>query len=167
MTLVSTVDRPAHPGVDVVQVASAADMQAAVMPLAPDADVIIMAAAVADFRPASVADSKIKKGDGLDAIALERTHDFLVDLGEKKPGGQTLVGFAAETDDLERNARGKLERKRLDLIVANDVSMDDVGFAHDTNEVLILGTDTRQHVPLTSKRAIAEVVLDAVLDTRR
>ena len=166
VTLVSTVDRDPHPGVEVVHVESAAVMQAGVMPLSADADVIVMAAAVADFMPAEVAGDKIKKGDGLDAIPLTPTHDFLVDLGQRKPEGQTLVGFAAETQDLEANARGKLERKNLDLIVANDVSMENVGFAHDTNEVLILTRTGRRAVALTSKRAIADAVFDAVIATR-
>ena len=166
VTLVTTVDREPPPGVEIVPVTSAASMQDAVMPRASDTDVIIMAAAVADFRPATVADHKIKKGDGIDAIPLERTHDFLVDLGEAKPDGQTLVGFAAETNDLEANARGKLERKRLDLIVANDVSMENVGFAHDTNEVLIISADAVRPVPLADKRVIADAVLDAVVTAR-
>ncbi len=166
VTLVSTVDQPAHPGVEVVRVESAADMQAAIMPLAAAAHVIIMAAAVADFRPASVAENKIKKGDGIDAIALQRTHDFLVDLGAQKPAHQTLVGFAAETQDLEANARGKLERKKLDLIVANDVSMDGAGFAHDTNQVVILSENNRVVVPMANKRVISDAVLDAVVQQR-
>lgn len=166
VTLVTTVERDVHPGVEVVSVGSAADMQAAMVPLGAEADILIMAAAVADFRPADVADHKIKKGDGVAAIALEPTHDFLVDLGNTKPAGQTLVGFAAETENLEANARGKLERKRLDLIVANDVSMDQVGFAHDTNEVLLLSADEVRKVPLADKRVIADGILDAVLQIR-
>ncbi len=166
VTLVTTVDREPPPGVEIVEVTSAASMQDVVVPRSPDTDVIIMAAAVADFRPATVADRKIKKGDGIEAIPLERTHDFLVDLGAAKPAGQTLVGFAAETDDLEANARGKLERKQLDLIVANDVSMEHVGFAHDTNEVLIISADAVQPVPLADKRVIADAVLDAVVTAR-
>ncbi len=166
VTLVTTVEREAHPGVEVVPVTSAADMQQAVVPRSTETDVLIMAAAVADFRPASVAGQKIKKGDAPDAIPLEPTHDFLVDLGEKKPAGQTLVGFAAETEALEQNARAKLQRKHLDLIVANDVSKDAAGFAHDTNEVVIIGHDWTRTVPLTSKRAVADAVLDAVLSIR-
>ncbi len=166
VTLVTTVEREAHPGVEVVPVTSAADMQQAVVPRSAETDVLIMAAAVADFRPASVAGQKIKKGDAPDAIPLEPTHDFLVDLGEKKPAGQTLVGFAAETEALEQNARAKLQRKHLDLIVANDVSKDAAGFAHDTNEVVIIGHDWTRTVPLTSKRAVADAVLDAVLSIR-
>ncbi len=166
VTLVTTVDREAHPGVEVVPVTSAADMQQAVVPRAAEVDVLIMAAAVADYRPATVADHKIKKGHRLSAVPVEPTHDFLVDLGEKKPPGQTLVGFAAETESLEENARAKLASKHLDLIIANDVSKDAAGFAHDTNEVVIIGHDWARAVPLTTKRQVAEAVLDAVLTVR-
>ena len=168
VTLVSTVDRPTPAGVELVRVASAADMQAAVLPRAPAMDVVIMAAAVADFRPKAVADRKIKKGDGLSEIVLEPTHDFLEDLGRDKPAGQVLVGFAAETDDVEANALGKLRRKALDLIVANDVGAPGVGFEHDTNAVLILGADgSRTAVPLTTKEEAADAVLDAVSERLR
>jgi phosphopantothenoylcysteine decarboxylase/phosphopantothenate--cysteine ligase len=142
-------------------------MEAAVMPRAANQDVIVMAAAVADFRPKEIADRKIKKGDTVPEIVLEPTHDFLVDLGERKPAGQVLVGFAAETDDVLANAADKLRRKRLDLIVANDVSAPGVGFEHDTNEVVIVSAQGEtQHVPLSGKRAVADAVLDAVLDAR-
>jgi len=167
VTLVSTVDRMAHPGVNVTAVTSAAEMQEVVLAQAPKADVVVMAAAVADFRPASPADHKIKKTDGVTSIAVEPTHDFLVDLGKDKPRGQTLVGFAAETENVEVNARGKLERKRLDLIVANDVSKDGVGFAHDTNQVTILSSTESTAVGLASKRVVADAVLDAVLHARQ
>ncbi|MCU0309610.1 MAG: bifunctional phosphopantothenoylcysteine decarboxylase/phosphopantothenate--cysteine ligase CoaBC [Acidimicrobiales bacterium] len=171
VTLVTTVDRPVPPGVEVVDVVSAADMQAVVVPAAADADVVVMAAAVADFRPARRAPQKLKKdefgADGPPAIVLEATHDFLVDLGASKPAGQVLVGFAAETADVEANARAKLERKRLDLIVANDVAAPGAGFEHDTNAVVLLGADgMRQDVPLTDKRSVARAVLDAVVALR-
>ena len=163
VTLVTTVQREAPPSAEVIEVASAAEMEAAVMPRAADQDVIIMAAAVADFRPKEIADVKIKKGSGMPEIILEPTHDFLVDLGASKPAGQVLVGFAAETDDLVINARSKLERKRLDLIVANDVSAPGAGFEHDTNAVVILSADGgEQAVPLSDKRTIAAAVIDAV-----
>jgi phosphopantothenoylcysteine decarboxylase / phosphopantothenate---cysteine ligase len=131
----------------------------------------VMAAAVADFRPAVVADHKIKKdafgADGQPRIVLEPTHDFLVDLGQRKAPGQVLVGFAAETDDVLDNARGKLVRKNLDLIVANDVAAPGVGFEHDTNEVTIVRADGDDVVvPLTDKRSIARSVLDAVVSIR-
>ncbi len=167
VTLVTTADRPAPVGVEVVRVESAADMEAAVMPRAATFDVVVMAAAVADFRPKAVADRKIKKGDGLADIVLEPTHDFLVDLGRTKRAGQVIVGFAAETNDILVNARDKLARKNLDLIVANDVAAPDVGFAHDTNAVTIITADGRATaIPLADKRVIADAICDAIV-TRR
>jgi phosphopantothenoylcysteine decarboxylase / phosphopantothenate---cysteine ligase len=166
VTLVTTVDRPVAAGIEVVRVDTAAEMEAAVLPRSA-ADVVVMAAAVADFRPKAVADRKIKKDEGLSEIVLEPTHDFLVDLGRRKRDGQTLVGFAAETDDVVANAGVKLARKHLDLIVANDVSAPGAGFGHDTNQVVILSASGMRHnVPLAGKRAIADAVLDAVLRTR-
>ena len=171
VTLVTTASLPAPVGVDVVEVVSAADMEAAVMPRADSHDVIVMAAAVADFRPATIADHKIKKDEigaqGEPRIVLEPTHDFLVDLGQRKALGQVIVGFAAETTSVVENARGKLQRKNLDLIVANDVSADGVGFEHDTNAVTILSaTSDDISIGLTDKRAVAKAVLDAVVALR-
>ena len=168
VTLVTTVDRPVPEGVaEVVRVESAADMEAAVMPRAPGQDVVVMAAAVADFRPAEPADRKLKKHEGPPVVELEPTHDFLVDLGRDKPAGQVLVGFAAETDDVVANARDKLARKGLDLIVANDVGAPGVGFEHDTNAaVLVFADGIDQDVPLSDKRAVARAVLDAVVAHR-
>lgn len=165
VTLVTTVSRPTPPGVaEVVAVSSASDMEAAVMPRAEHADVVIMAAAVADFRPKEPSGRKLKKDEGLPEIVLEPTHDFLVDLGRLKPAGQVLVGFAAETDDVVRNADRKLRSKGLDLIVANDVGAPGAGFEHDTNQVTILGGDgSVDTMPLSSKRAVARAVLDAVV----
>jgi len=171
VTLVTTASLPVPAGVDVVEVVSAADMEAAVMPRADAHDVIVMAAAVADFRPATIAAHKIKKDElgtqGESRIVLEPTHDFLVDLGQRKAPGQVIVGFAAETTNVVENARGKLQRKNLDLIVANDVSADGVGFEHDTNAVTILSATTGDvSVGLTDKRAVAKAVLDAVVALR-
>ena len=171
VTLVTTASLPAPVGVDVVEVVSAAEMEAAVMPRADAHDVIVMAAAVADFRPATIADHKIKKDEigaqGEPRIVLEPTHDFLVDLGQRKALGQVIVGFAAETTNVVENARGKLQRKNLDLIVANDVSADGVGFEHDTNAVTILSaTSDDISIGLTDKRAVAKAVLDAVVALR-
>ncbi|HXH57860.1 bifunctional phosphopantothenoylcysteine decarboxylase/phosphopantothenate--cysteine ligase CoaBC [Iamia sp.] len=168
VTLVTTVPRPVPPGVtEVVTVESAADMEGAVVPRAPDQEVIVMAAAVADFRPVRPAAGKIKKHDGPPTIALEATHDFLVDLGAAKPAGQVLVGFAAETDDVRANARAKLVRKGLDLIVANDVSAPGVGFEHDTNQVVLVSGGGIDHdVPLSDKRTVARAVIDAVVALR-
>jgi len=171
VTLVTTANAPVPPGADLIEVVSAADMEAAVVPRAAEHDVVIMAAAVADFRPVAVADHKIKKdefvADGEARIMLEPTHDFLVDLGRCKTPDHVIVGFAAETDDVLENARGKLERKNLDLIVANDVGADGVGFEHDTNEVTILSrSGVVAHVALADKRDVARAVLDAVVAVR-
>ena len=164
VTLISTVGREAPPGVTVVEVQTAAEMQEAVMAVR-DAEVIVMAAAVADFRPPDPSGEKLKKDAGaVPEIALEKTHDFLVELGETKPEGQILVGFAAETENLLENARAKLKRKNLDLIVANDVSAPGAGFAHDTNAVTILfGTGDELAIPLDTKRVIADAIFDAVV----
>ena len=161
-TLISTVDLEAPLGVDLVSVESASEMHEAVLERA-DADVIVMAAAVADFRPLDVSDSKIKKDGGPPKLVLEATVDILSDLGSSKLPGQVVVGFAAETDELVAHASAKLERKNVDVIVANDVSAPEVGFAHETNEVTILEADgCLRHVSLRSKREIADEVLDTV-----
>jgi len=128
-----------------------------------DADVIVMAAAVADFRPADVSNRKIKKDAGPPQIVLEQTQDILSALGAAKRPDQVIVGFAAETEELISHAQEKLQRKNVDIIVANDVSAPEVGFGHETNEVTILEAGGKQkHVTLRSKRQIADEVLDAV-----
>ncbi|CAN5455351.1 bifunctional phosphopantothenoylcysteine decarboxylase/phosphopantothenate--cysteine ligase CoaBC [soil metagenome] len=167
VTLVSTVDVPEMYGVTVVPVETAAEMESAMHEHAPTADVVLMAAAVADFRPKVVADRKLKKSDGAPEIVLEPTPDILAGLGADKPSGQVLVGFAAETDDLLENAGRKLRAKRLDLIVANDVGAPGVGFQHDTNAVTLLrpGVEPRS-VGLRGKDDIAHAVLDAVAEIR-
>lgn len=167
VTLVTTTGLPVSAGIDAVRVATAAEMEHAVLSRADDADVVVMAAAVADFRPVQVAASKIKKAGGVPDVVLEPTTDILAALGTQRRGGQTIVGFAAETDDLRANAGDKLTRKGIDLIVANDVSAPGVGFEHDTNAVMILGADGAiQEIPLADKRAIARAILDAVSTTR-
>jgi len=148
-----------------IDVESAAEMHDAVTKEANDAEVVIMAAAVADFRPIWVSGEKMKKRDGVPDVGLEPTVDILAALGEQKPPGQLLIGFAAETNDLVANATDKLKRKGADLLVANDVSAPGVGFAHDTNAVTIFGSDGRvEEVPLASKEAIARAVLAAIID---
>jgi phosphopantothenoylcysteine decarboxylase/phosphopantothenate--cysteine ligase len=167
VTLVTTVDLPAPPSAAVVRVETAAQMDEAVREAAAGADVVVMAAAVADFRPAAVAGSKLKKRDGVPQIVLEPTVDILAGLGSRKPPGQTLVGFAAETDQVRQNAASKLVAKGADLIVANDVTAPGAGFEHDTNQVVILDADgTEREVPLADKRAVARAVFTAVLDRR-
>ena len=171
VTLVTSAPLPPPEGVQEVRVTSAAEMDAAVAAHA-DADVIVMAAAVADFRPAAVAAQKIKKGNPSESaeapvIVLEHTTDILAGLGARKPPGQVLVGFAAETADVLDNAAQKLARKNLDVMVANDVSAAGAGFAHDTNIVTILLADgTVQPLPICSKREVADAVLDAVAELR-
>ena len=123
-------------GIRVVPVETAEEMDQAVRAHGDAADVVVMAAAVADFRPKAAADQKLKKADGVPDVVLEPTPDILAGLGARKRPGQVLVGFAAETADLVANASDKLARKRLDLIVANDVSAEGVGFEHDTNAVV-------------------------------
>ena len=167
VTLISTVDRTSLPGISVVSVETAQQMLDAVSIHAPKSDVVVMTAAVADFRPVHAADGKIKKHNGVPEIALEPTPDILASLGSSKPAGQTLVGFAAETDDVLANAAGKLQRKNLDMIVANDVSAPGVGFGHDTNAVTILCADGSQiQVELANKHTIATAVLDSVVKSR-
>ena len=166
VTVVTTVGRPVPAGAEVVAVETAAEMEAAVMARAAATDVVVMAAAVADFRPKAAVEHKIKKEGGPPEIVLEPTPDILAGLGAAKRPGQTLVGFAAETESLRENAEGKLRRKRLDLIVANDVSAPGAGFEHDTNEVVILGEGIEQNVSLTDKRAVAAAVFDAVMVIR-
>jgi phosphopantothenoylcysteine decarboxylase/phosphopantothenate--cysteine ligase len=165
VTLVSTVERWAPQAVAVERVTSAAEMEQAVNAAAHTADVVIMAAAVADFRPKAPADKKIKKGEGIPDLVLESTPDILAGLGAAKPKGQVLVGFAAETDMVREQALSKLERKNLDLIVANDVTAPGVGFEHETNSVDVLSADGAvKNVPLTDKREVARIVLDGVVE---
>ena len=165
VTLVTTTDKAVSRGIDRIAVNSAAEMRAAVMERADHADVVVMAAAVADFRPAAPAANKIKKDHGLPEIVLEPTEDILAGLGATKRPGQVLVGFAAETDNVADNAQSKLRRKNLDLIVANDVSAPGVGFDHDTNAATIIGSDGPvRDIPLSSKHDVASALLDAVVN---
>ncbi len=158
-------DVPTPPGVERVDVTTAAEMHDVVMDLATDVDVVVKAAAVADFRPVRVVDHKIKKDDGPPVIELEPTPDILADLGERRGDGRRplLVGFAAETDDVRANAFAKLERKRADLLVVNDVSRPDIGFEVDTNEVAFVDVDGWHDVPPDTKAAIGERIADEIV----
>lgn len=167
VTIVSTVSLPAPPNSVVVKVENAAEMADAMGSAAKESDVVIMAAAVADFRPANVAGQKIKKDGGVPQVILEPTVDILAGLGAAKRPGQMLVGFAAETEDLARHAIAKLRRKNLDLIVANDVSAPNVGFEHETNAVTIFdASGGAQTVALGSKSVIANALLDRIVAFR-
>ena len=164
VVLVTTQSERAPAAARVVTVDTAAEMAAAVELEAPRADVVVMAAAVADFRPARPSGTKLKKDRGVPAMELEPTADILAALGAAKGPDQVLVGFAAETEDIEANALAKLRAKNLDVIVANDVSKQQVGFGHDTNEIVMFTADgARHYVPLTTKREAARAVLDVVV----
>ena len=128
-----------------VDVETAADMEQAVGAAAEGADVVVMAAAVADFRPKRSAGTKLSKEDGIPELVLEPTPDILAGLAARRGPGQVLVGFAAETHDALERGRRKLERKGVDLLVVNDVSAPGVGFDHDTNAVVILGRGREHH----------------------
>jgi phosphopantothenoylcysteine decarboxylase/phosphopantothenate--cysteine ligase len=206
VTLVRTVDLPVPAGADVVQVETAAEMEAAVLGHRDPVDIVVMAAAVADFRPKVAADHKLKKADGAPDLVLEPTPDILAALGASRRADQILVGFAAETvstrpaagydpsdpgpstsdgargdadpsrlapdagggDDAHRRlvayARGKLAAKSVDLVVANDVAAPGVGFAHDTNAVVIVGADgSVVDVGLRGKDRVASAIVDAIV----
>ncbi|MCP4434967.1 MAG: bifunctional phosphopantothenoylcysteine decarboxylase/phosphopantothenate--cysteine ligase CoaBC [Actinomycetia bacterium] len=167
VVLVTSAGLGATEGIEVVEVESAADMHEAVMARSAAMDVVVMAAAVADFTPVDVAGDKIKKRDGVPVVELRPTVDILAALGADRAPGQVLVGFAAETTEVAAHARAKLESKGADLLVANDVAAEGVGFEHDTNEVLILSAGGDRHVPLTDKRSVAEAILDSVVEMRR
>jgi phosphopantothenoylcysteine decarboxylase/phosphopantothenate--cysteine ligase len=167
VTLIAGPTTVTPPSVDAtIAVRSAADMHEAVMRVASNADVVIMAAAVADYAPAAPAAQKVTKTDGPLTLTLQRTKDILSDLGSMRAGlgggRPILVGFAAETEDLLARAREKRVRKKVDLIVANDVSRPDQGFDADTNAVTIIGESDEQVVPLQSKARVAAVILDRV-----
>jgi phosphopantothenoylcysteine decarboxylase/phosphopantothenate--cysteine ligase len=193
VTLVSTVTLAPPPGAEVVVVETAAEMEAAVLAYAGESDVVVMAAAVADFRPKTATDHKLKKADGVPEVILEPTPDILAGIAARRRPGQVLVGFAAETpsvappspaagtpggrtgssadggatDRLVVYARNKLASKGVDLIVANDVAAPGAGFAHDTNAVVIVGAGgSTVETGLVSKAAVAAAVVDAVIARR-
>ena len=155
-------------GIDVVDVVSARDMEQAVTKHAKGADVVIMAAAVADFRPRVTSDQKLKKdqiaGFGEVSIELEENPDILATLGAEREGQRPLlVGFAAETQAVIENARKKLERKKCDMVVANDVSQPDAGFAADTNRVTLVTRSAVDELALADKADVAHKILDRVV----
>ena len=164
VTLVSGPTALAPPGgVEFVRIETAAEMRDAVVPRAETADIVLAAAAVADYRPSELSAQKIKKSSGDSALALSLNEDILALLGTQKPPGQILVGFAAETENLLASARRKLESKNLDWIVANDVTAEGAGFDGDTNIVTLLGKDGEEiSLPLRTKREVAEQILEIV-----
>jgi len=155
----------APPVRDVVKVRGAAEMHQAVMSRAGDADVIVMAAAVADYAPVDRAGQKVAKDGDTLTLVLRKTPDILGELGQRRiatGGGPLLIGFAAETEDVVAHAAAKRERKHADLIVANDVSRRDAGFDVDTNAVTIVGPAGAETLPLQSKQRVAAEILNRV-----
>ena len=169
VTLVSGPVNLPHPAnVKVVDIRSAADMYEAITSRQKDTDIIIKAAAVADYRPATVSDNKIKKkDDGSDlALPLERTDDILKYLGKHKKKGQFLCGFSMETENMIENSRKKLEKKNLDLIAANNVKVEGAGFQGDTNVLTLISKESEIELPLMSKWEAANRLLDEIMKLR-
>lgn len=150
--------------VNVVPVTSAADMFEAVTSRAAEQDIIVKAAAVADYTPVQVASEKIKKKDGDNAIALTRTKDILGWLGENRKPGQFLCGFSMETENMLDNSRAKLAKKNVDMIVANNLKVQGAGFGGDTNVVTLITPEDTVELPLQSKEEVAGQLLDTILE---
>ena len=149
-----------------VPITTAQQMYEAVTSRFDEMDVLVMAAAVADYRPAAVADDKIKKKDGDLSIAVERTPDILGTIGPKKKG-QFLCGFSMETRDMLANSSAKLEKKNLDMVVANNLKVAGAGFGVDTNVVTFITPDGTRELPLMSKDDVADAILDEILKRRK
>ncbi len=156
-------DLPAPAYVKVVDITSAQDMYDAVIAEAGNSDIIIKAAAVADYRPSTVADNKIKKTDGDMSIPLERTTDILKTLGENKKEGQFLCGFSMETENMIENSKAKLSKKNLDMIAANNVKVEGAGFGVDTNILTLITEDDQKELPIMSKDEAADALLDEII----
>ncbi len=152
------------PFVEVIPVESAAEMAAAVKELAEKQDIIIKAAAVADYRPLNPADEKVKKTEGSASLVMERTEDILAWLGEHRKRGQFLCGFSMETENLLENSRAKLKKKHVDMIVANNLKTEGAGFGTDTNVVTVITEDGCTELSLMSKVDVAAAVVDAILE---
>ena len=153
--------------VKVVEITTAAELCEAVCAVSEEQDIIIKAAAVADYRPASVSSEKVKKSGDQMSIALCRTEDTLKVLGEKKRKGQFLCGFSMETEHMVEHSREKLHKKNLDMIVANNLKMKGAGFGTDTNVITILTKDGERPLPIMSKEEAAHRILDEILEQRR
>ena len=167
VTLVSgPTSLTAPQGVEFVRIESSAQLCAAVLERGESADVVIQAAAPADFRPKNVSDRKIKKTGESMTLELEATTDIAAELGRRKQPGQILVAFAAETNDVMDNARGKLAKKNADMVVANDVSRSDAGFGVDTNVITLITASDVRALEKMSKRAAADAILSRVRELR-
>ena len=164
VTLVSGVTNLTPPlGVKFVQVESAADMFEAVAKEAENQDIIIKSAAVADYTPVTVSDEKIKKSEGDSSLSLKRTTDILAWLGEHKKEGQVICGFSMETENMLENSKKKLEKKKVDMIVANSLRQAGAGFGTDTNVVTLITKDGAKELPLMTKEEVAEKILDEIV----
>ncbi len=164
VTLVTgKTDTPKPPFVKVVEITSAQDMFEAVTSVSDEQDIIIKAAAVADYKPAVVSDEKVKKKDGDMSIALERTQDILKYLGEHRKEGQFLCGFSMETENMLENSRAKLVKKNVDMIVANNLKQAGAGFGTDTNIVTLITADDVVELPILSKDEVAKELIDTIL----
>lgn len=168
VTLVSgPVDLKAPPYLTCIPIRSAGDMFEQVTAVSGSQHIIIKAAAVADYRPAMTADHKIKKSGNDLSIGLERTDDILQYLGDHKPKDQFLCGFSMETEHMLENSRAKLEKKHLDMIVANNLKVAGAGFGTDTNIVTLITKDGETQLPIMSKEDVAEKLIDQILEMRR
>lgn len=167
VTLVSGPTRlSVPPYLTYVPVVSARDMFDAVTDIAPTQDIIIKAAAVADYRPASAAQEKVKKSEDALSLSLTRTDDILGYLGQHKRNGQFLCGFSMETEHLVEHSRAKLERKNLDMIVANNLKTKGAGFGTDTNVVTLITKDSLTELPIMQKEEVARQLIDTILELR-
>jgi len=168
VTLISTVNLPTPIGATLVKVRTAQELHDAVLSHTNESDVLIMAAAVSDYRPATTSDQKIKKGDGDLNLTLARNPDILLSVKEKREQTQSpqlVIGFAAESENLMTNAQGKLERKGLDLLVGNDITAPDAGFAHDTNRVILVRPDQDpEQLDLMSKAEIGNRLMREIAE---
>ena len=152
---------------EVVNITTAEEMYQEVMARAADADIIIKAAAVADYRPAKAARDKIKKSGEEAVIALERTKDILGELGERKQKGELsafLCGFSMETQDLEENSKAKLKKKHLDMVAANNLKVEGAGFGADTNVITLITKSQVRYLEKMSKEEAADKILDAIIN---
>ena len=164
VTLVSgPVSITAFPGIEVVDVTSAADMYDAITTRSSQADIVVMCSAVADYTPTLYSEQKVKKSDGDLSIALSRTKDILKNLGENKREGQIVVGFSMETENLIENSQAKLQKKNVDMICANSISTDKTGFGVDTNKVTLIFKNHVEELPLCSKEETADMILDQII----
>lgn len=165
VTLVTgKVDLPVPYGVKAIPVVSAADMYEAVITGAEAADIIVKAAAVADYTPAQVSDEKLKKGDGQLTLPLVKTKDILARLGQIKRPGQFLCGFSMETEHLVEHSKSKLLKKHLDMIVANNLKVPGAGFGTETNVVTIITNKSVRELPIQSKENVADSIFDSILE---